>query len=74
MREATPGDLHRAIEGEVRQALARRIAEADGYAHRRKMDLVAPMTAMSISKGILKVTITIQSEWKDEDTPELETK
>lgn len=73
MREGTPGEIHRAVESEIRQALIQRVADADGYAHKRQMGQMNPTTMMTILKGVLKVTITIQSEWENEE-PQLETK
>jgi hypothetical protein len=73
MGETTPGDIHRGVESDIRQALAQRIANADGYAHTRKAGGKDPSTVMTISKGELTVTITIQAAWKQEE-PEFETK
>lgn len=73
MAEITPGDIHRGVESDIRQALIQRIANADGYAHTRKVGDKDPSTVMTITKGELIVTITIKASWNQQE-PEFETK
>lgn len=72
MAESLPKDVYQGVEAEVRSALGRRIAEADGYAHNR--DTMHCATTMTIKKGALVATVTIKVAWAQEDTREMETK